>query len=147
MRGTSCEVTLRGSRTSHGKHHETTPVHNGTKMENAKINNQSRMEALILFTQKYLVGWIIAAIGGFANYVYRVSKGEKFSIMRLCLNMALAGWLWYVVWEFLPRGGLFNAYVSISGFCAFPILDMIEKKWPALILRILNRNVKDGTNE
>lgn len=85
-------------------------------------------EALVLFINKYLVGAIIAGIGGIAHVLYRVSKGDDFSIPRLIMNMLLAGWIGYVVGEFVPHSDLYNAYVSIAGFCAYPILNLIEIK-------------------
>ena len=78
--------------------------------------------------------WVgIAWMGWFAHYIYKVSKGDKFSIARLIINIVLAGWvgfLWQEAW-------LSPAFISISGFCTYPILTLIEEKGVKIILDLL----------
>ena len=78
--------------------------------------------------------WVsIAWMWGFAHYLYKVSKGDKFSFGRLVINIALAGWVGYLGQDMW----LSPAFISISWFCTYPILTLIEEKGAKIIADII----------
>ena len=44
------------------------------------------------------------------------------------INLFLAFFIGWVVGQFLPVSGFRDGLIAISGFSAFPILDIMEKK-------------------
>ena len=69
-----------------------------------------------------------------AYYLYQVHKWERFRMVWFIINIVLAFFIWYLVWEFMPASleGYSNGIISVSGFLAFPILDILESKVPLL---------------
>lgn len=88
---------------------------------------------LLEFMSKNLPWAGIAWVGGFVHYLYKVSKWEKFLFSRLVINIVLAGWIGYLCQE----ANLAPMYISIAGFCAYPLLNLIETKWVDIIIEIL----------
>ena len=83
---------------------------------------------------------LISGMGGIAHYFYQVQKGEKFQFGMFIINIILAGWLGYVISGFVPNdSGMYWPLLSISGFCTYPLLRLIEKKTPEIWLRIINK--------
>ena len=81
---------------------------------------------------------IISSVWGFANYLYKVSKGEKFSFLKMVINIFLAWFLGYIVQGFIdPMSGMFWPLIAISWFCAYPILNLLEKQGTNLITKLI----------
>lgn len=82
------------------------------------------------------IPWVwIAWIGWFVHYLYKISKWEQFSFTRLIINIVLAGWIGYICQEMW----LSPVFISISWFCTYPLLNLIENKWAKLIFEILTK--------
>jgi len=82
--------------------------------------------------------WGLGSLGGLAVYLNQVRKWTKFSFIMLWINIFLAWWIWWMAWEMLPANDFKNSLVSISGFLAYPLLDLLEKEWIKLFInRIL----------
>ena len=82
----------------------------------------------------------ISASGGLAHYIYGVSKGEKFSLTMFVINIFLAGWLGYIASGILTTDSkLSGAILSVTGFCTYPLLRIIEAKVPAMWERIIEK--------
>lgn len=78
--------------------------------------------------------WVwIAWMWWLAHYIYKVSKWDKFSIVRLIINIILAWWVWFLGQEMW----LSPAFISISGFCTYPILTLIEDKGARILTDLL----------
>lgn len=88
---------------------------------------------LLDFMDKNLAWAGIASISGFVHYMYKYSKWASFSFTKLVVNIIVA---WYVGY-LGQKLGLSEVYISICGYSAFPILDMIETKWPIIFREIL----------
>lgn len=77
---------------------------------------------------------IISSVGGFANYLYKVSKGEKFSFYIMVINIFIGWFVGYIVQWFLdPSSILFWPLLAISGIWSHQIIRLIEDKIPDLI--------------
>lgn len=94
-------------------------------------------------SEKDLVQWMkdlmaTGAIGAFwwiANHLYQVSKGERFRWGMFAINAFLAFWVATVVWDFIPIEASYRDWViGISGFSSFPILKLLEQRFPKYIL-------------
>lgn len=80
--------------------------------------------------------WVwIASVWGFAHYLYKVAKWEQFSLIRLAINIFLAWWIGYLCQE----AGLASMYISIAGFCTYPLLNLIENKFPDIVQALLSK--------
>lgn len=88
---------------------------------------------LLEFMSKNLPWAGIAWFGGLVHYIYKVSKWEQFLFSRLVINIVLAGWIGYLCQEM----NLSSVYISIAGFCAYPLLNLIETKGAKIIVEIL----------
>lgn len=91
------------------------------------------------------ITWIIPAVfisgvGWLANYLYKVSKWEQFKLFKLLVNILLAAWLWYIVQWFIDETSSFYwPTLSITWFCAYPILQWLENNWVNFIVKILSK--------
>jgi len=72
---------------------------------------------------------------GVAVYLNQVRKWAEFKYSMLAINIFLAGWIGWIAWETISDSLSFkNSLVSISGFLAYPILDILEQKWVNLLI-------------
>ena len=56
----------------------------------------------IIETMSNNIPWVwIASIGWFVHYLYKVTKWEKFSVLRLIINIILAWWIGYFTQEIM----------------------------------------------
>lgn len=97
--------------------------------------NMFESKEVIDLMAKNATGVWVAWVWWLAHYIYKVSKGEVFSIARLIINIVLAWWIGYLCQE----AGLSSVYTSIAWFCTYPLLDLIERKWPEIIMAILKK--------
>lgn len=52
--------------------------------------------------------------------------------------MILAGFIGYIVSGFIDHNSpLYGSYLSMSGFCAYPLLAILEKKGTSIISKFL----------
>lgn len=89
--------------------------------------------SILEFMWKNSSGIVIAGFGGFAHYLYKVSRGEKFYFTKLVINILLAGWVGYLCQEMW----LSAFFISIAGFCTKTILEFLEERGWAIITDIL----------
>jgi hypothetical protein len=90
----------------------------------------------IIETMSNNIPWVwIASIGWFVHYLYKVTKWEKFSVLRLIINIILAWWIGFLCQE----AWLAPAYISIAWFCTYPLLNLIENKFPDIIATLLKK--------
>jgi len=74
-------------------------------------------------------GWY-GAIGGLALYLNQIRKGVVFNLAKLITNVLLAWFIWWLIGWILPLDILGREQlIAISGFLAYPILDLMEEKW------------------
>lgn len=96
------------------------------------------MEEIIKSLHGIFPAVIISGIWWLANYLYKVSKWETFYFFKMIVNILLAAWLWYVVqWRMDSTSVLYWPTLSITGFCAYPILQFLEKNWQDFITKII----------
>lgn len=85
--------------------------------------------------QKVLSYWWLGALGGVAVYLNQLRKWTGFKWSMFFINVILAGWIWWIASQFIPDTlAIKNSIISISGFLAYPILDLLEEKWINLII-------------
>lgn len=84
---------------------------------------------------------VLAIFGGVAYYLWKVKDGKEFRFWAFTLNIILAFYVGYLSGKFLPldiqpnyRDGL----ISISGFLAFPILQLVEDYGIVALQRTIN---------
>lgn len=81
---------------------------------------------------------MIWAFGWATYYLYQVSKWANFKIVMFIINMICAGFVWYMLWKFIPDATAYRDWlIAIWGFSAFPILDFLEKQWPKNLLKMI----------
>lgn len=97
------------------------------------------MDDLKILAQQY-GGYIVGVMAGGLAYLFRVYRGEKFAFMRLAFNLLAAFFVGYLTGKFMPdalnqaaRDGL----ISLSGFLAFPILQILERDGVATLAQKL----------
>lgn len=91
-------------------------------------------ETLTNYIQIMSAPSVVWGIGWFAHYIYKVSKGEKFRWSMMIINMILASWLGSLVANY----GASPWLISLTGFCTYPILAILEKKGSEIVLKYLN---------
>lgn len=85
----------------------------------------------------------VASVWGASYYLYNVSRGKRFNFIMFCINIFLAGFVWYIVWWMLPADfGMRDPVIAISWFTAFPVLSIVEAKFPKLFEKYLDTIVK-----
>jgi len=81
------------------------------------------------------VAWVWWA----SYYLYNVHWWKPFKFGMFIINIILAWFVWYVVWWMLPQDFWFrDPFIAMSWFSAFPILAIIENKFPVMFNKILN---------
>ena len=91
------------------------------------------LKEIVQFMDKNLTGAGIAWVWWLIHYVYKLNKNEVFSFTKLVINIILAWWIWFLC----QKLWLSEVYISIAWFCTYPLLNLIELKWPAIIKEIL----------
>jgi len=79
---------------------------------------------------------IISAVWGFVHYIYKLDKKENFSFTRMVINIVVAGWIGYLCQEL----NISSVYTAIAWFCAYPLLNLIERKGAKIISEIIFKN-------
>ena len=89
--------------------------------------------------------WVLAGFGGVAYYLWKVKDGKEFKFWSFILNVTLAFYVGYLSGKFLSldistnyRDGL----ISISGFLAFPILQLVEDYGVVALQKFINWTFK-----
>lgn len=81
---------------------------------------------------------LLGAFGGAANYVYvTIQKEQKFSWWRMIVNMFLAFFVGNLGGELLPGSEYKDGILMAAGFCAYPILSVLEaqsKRWLLVVM-------------
>jgi hypothetical protein len=88
-----------------------------------------------LILENILYTWWISWFWGMSYYLYQVSKWDEFRWHLFFLNMILAFFVWFVIWDFLPDTNYTNWLLAISWFSSYWILQFIEKQWALFVLK------------
>ncbi len=84
-------------------------------------------------------GWL-GLFWGLSHYLFQVSRGEKFRLWMFLINGFLAFWLATVIWDFVPVWAAYRDWIMwLTGFSTFPILALIEKKFPEWIFKKITK--------
>jgi len=86
----------------------------------------------ILINALYTGG--VGSFWGVSYYLYQVSKWTHFKWSLFIINIVLAFFIWYVIWQFLPSTEYNNWLLAISGFSSYPILDILERRGARIVL-------------
>ena len=79
-------------------------------------------------------GWLWV-LGWVALYLNQVRKWTPFKIWMFAINIFLAGWIGWIAGQMIPNTlEIKNSLVSISGFLAYPLLDLLEQKWVTILI-------------
>ena len=76
---------------------------------------------------------VLASFGGAAQALYQLYKGDKpFSLLSFAICVLLSFFVGQVVGSFIPVSmeQYHDGLLLMSGFCVFPILDMISTAIP-----------------
>ena len=97
-------------------------------------------ELLTEFFDKILPYSSLWALWGIALQLNELRKWTKFRFWMWLSNVMLSAWIWYIAWNFIPESvwDIKFSLISISWFLAYPILDLIEKKWLSLLIKKLS---------
>lgn len=81
---------------------------------------------------------LLGVFGGAAAYVYTLStRGTPFRWVGFAANLFLAFFVGCMAGDWIPSGGAMTDYkdglVMAVGFCAYPILGLVEKALPGWI--------------
>lgn len=80
----------------------------------------------------------IGAFGGVSYYLYETSKGRPFRLSMFCINIFLAFFIGWVTGQFFSEPSQYrDGVIAVSGFCSFPILNIIEKQFPVIFSNFL----------
>ena len=75
------------------------------------------------------------ALWWIAVYLNQLRKWTIFKWSMFFINVVLAGWIGWLASQFIPDTlAIKNSLISISGFLAYPILDLLEEKWINLLI-------------
>ncbi len=92
----------------------------------------------------------LAIFGGASYYLWKVTQGKKFNMLSFIINLILAFFVGFVMGKFLPDGLSINyrdGLISISGFLAFPILELLEDRGILLLHQFINYIFKKNNIE
>jgi len=111
-----------------------------TRKKTLQLFKMSKIQALFEMVNATVTAVLISGVGGIAHYLYEVKNGNEFRIGVFMINVLLAGWLGYVVMGFVPNDSkLFGPILSITWFCTWPVLRMMQQKWPEILERIFTK--------
>ena len=85
----------------------------------------------------------IASVWWASYYLYNISRWKKFNFIMFLINIFLAWFVWWIIWWLLPLDFWFrDPVIAMAGFSSFPILSIIENKFPKLFEKFLDTNIK-----
>lgn len=89
----------------------------------------------------YVSAGLVAATGGAASYLYQYTKRRTaWSWIALGINMLLAGFAGSLVGLFTPPDFIYrDGLIAVAGFCAYPILGLVEAAAPALFSNLIKK--------
>lgn len=83
---------------------------------------------------------LLWVFGGTATFLYWISQWKKFSVSIYFINMFIAFFIGYVVWQFIGPDIQFRDWlISIGWSASIPIMSLIEKKWATLIYKFIQK--------
>jgi hypothetical protein len=85
---------------------------------------------------------VLASFGGAAQALYQLYKGDKpFSILSFAICVVLSFFVGQVVGTFIPASmeKYHDGLLLMSGFCVFPILDVMNAYMTKAVRVMLNR--------
>ena len=85
---------------------------------------------------------VLASFGGAAQALYQLYKGDKpFSIISFAICVILSFFVGQVVGTFIPHSmeKYHDGLLLMSGFCVFPILDVINAYMTKFVKVILGK--------
>lgn len=90
------------------------------------------IEKAVAYSWLWAVWWV-------AMQLNQIRKWEKFRFWMFVANIWLAVWIWYIAGNLIPDSiwEIKYSIISICWFLSHPILNFIEKKWLAIILKKL----------
>jgi len=96
-------------------------------------------------TANWIKTWWLSWFGGMCFYLYQVHKWEQFKIVWFIINIILAFFVGFVIWEFIPLAlEEFRSWIiSVSWFITYPLLWIIENKLPTLFESYLDNKIKE----
>ena len=84
-------------------------------------------------------------------YLYNVHRWTKFKIWLFITNIILAWFVGFIVWWMLPLDfSMRDSFIAMSWFSAFPILALIENKFPKILgqyMKIEDCDLPDNKNK
>ena len=83
-------------------------------------------------------GWIWG-FGWVSFYLYQISKWKDFKWLMFFANITCAFFVGYTIGCFLPETNYTDWLLAISWFSAYPIMDILEKKWAWLIFNNISK--------
>lgn len=100
----------------------------------------SMFEELPDKVMKFLQFGSLAGFGAAANYLYvTVMQGKRFVWAMFFANLFIAFFTGNMVGAFLPEGHQFrDGIIMASGYCAFPVLALVELGITRGIKRFIN---------
>lgn len=103
--------------------------------------NSTQHIADMFFASKLILSLVangvLATFGAVANYLYSlVHKGTRFHIVNFFVTAFLGFFIGNVVGNFLPASFPYrDGTLLVAGFVCYPILAMLEVKFPQIFLR------------
>jgi len=85
-------------------------------------------QATLELMEKALITGGISGFWGCAFYLYQVSKWIPFKFWMFIINIVLAFFVGYVLWEMLPVTQYTNGLIAIWWFSTYPFLAILESK-------------------
>lgn len=85
---------------------------------------------------------VLASFGGAAQALYQLYKGDKpFSVLSFTICVILSFFVGQVVGSLIPASmqNYHDGLLLMSGFCVFPILDIINAYMTKFVRASLNR--------
>lgn len=97
------------------------------------------MEAFLLELTAWLRLGILAAFGGAASYIYlMITKNRPFRWITFAANLFIAFFVGKAMGGFVPEDTKnFSGVVMLMGFCAYPVLGIVEEK----IVSYINKRI------
>jgi len=93
---------------------------------------------------------VLASFGGAAQALYQLYKGDKpFSILSFAICVVLSFFVGQVVGTFIPASmeKYHDGLLLMSGFCVFPILDVMNAYMTKAVRVMLNRVIPVDSKE
>lgn len=100
------------------------------------------MEDFVAELTAWLRLGVLAAFGGAASYIYlMITKNRPFRWITFLANLFIAFFVGKAMGGFIPEGTRnFSGVVMLMGFCAYPVLGIVEEK----IVSYINKRIAAG---